>query len=211
MSHGKVRILGIFGVLLILISIGFSMFPLLPHDTMSVIHLIARQRTIAQLVVKDTLILAYRPADDHVQAISELQNALPAWEKVELGLQNGDTSLGISPNLPGDIKLLLLQAQSDFTSIDTSAHYILAHPDPIDQTQLSIVLQHERAYSLTMFQVSNLFDDYIHGMSTVYFGIEVAISVGLLILWIRLFRALLTHTEAKEKEEETALKGGEMP
>lgn len=201
MSHSKVQILGVFGVLLILISIGFGVFPLMPNDTLDVIRLIARQRTLEQLIAKDTLILAYRPTDDHVQAISELQNTLPAWEKVELGLQNGDASLGISPNLPGNIKLLLLQAQSDFTGIDASAHYILAHPDPVDQTQLSIVLQHERAYSVTMFQVNTLFNDYIQEMSRIYFGIGVAINACLLLIWMSFFKELLKRTPKEEEKK----------
>jgi MFS superfamily sulfate permease-like transporter len=200
MSHIKTRIMGIFGILLILFFIAFAALPLIPNSTLGVIRIIARQRTIEQLIVKDVLILAYRPTSEHVQAISELQNSLPVWEKVEAGLQNGDDSLGISPNLPPEVKALILQAQSDFTSIDTAAHQILAHPSQVDQTQLLIILQHERAYSLTLFQVSSLFEDHIHAISQVYFGIGVAISIGLLLIWIRFFRALLRAEREKEED-----------
>jgi hypothetical protein len=172
----------------------------MPNSTLSVIRVIARQRTIEQLIVKDVLIMAYRPTADHVQAISELQNALPNWEKVQNGLQNGDADLGISSNLPSDIKLLVLQSQSDFTSIDTSAHQILAHSSEVDQTQLLIILQHERAYSLTIFQVSSLFEDHILGVSRIYFGIGVAISVALLCIWIRFFRAMLKNDITREEQ-----------
>ncbi|OLD63409.1 MAG: hypothetical protein AUF65_02420 [Chloroflexi bacterium 13_1_20CM_50_12] len=202
MSHTKTRIWGIFGILLILFSIAFSALPLIPNSTLGVIRIIARQRAIGQQIVKDVLILAYRPPPEHVQAISEIQNALPVWEQVQAGLQNGDSSLGISPNLPGDIKLLLLQAQSDFTSVDTATHQILAHPSPIDQTQLSIILHHEHGYSLAMFQVSDLFESHIRGISQIYFGIGTAISVGLMFIWVTFFRKILRLEREKEAQKE---------
>ncbi len=196
MSHGKVRVLGVFGIILLLFLIAFTALPLMPNSTLGVIRIIARQRTIEQLIVKDVLILAYRPTPEHVQAISELQNALPTWEKVQAAFQHGDAELGISANLPPEVKLLVLQAQSDFTSIDTAAHQILTHSSPVDQTQLLIVLQHERGYSVTMFQVSGLFEDSILFVSRIYFGVGTLISLGLLYIWIRFFRALLK----KERE-----------
>ncbi|HEX3640213.1 MAG TPA: hypothetical protein VHV10_02865 [Ktedonobacteraceae bacterium] len=199
MSHGKAQTLGIFGIILIVLSIAFASLPLIPNNTLGVIRLIARQRTIEQQIVKDVLILD-RPAGNYIQAISELQNSLPAWEQVQIGLQKGDDSLGISPNLPADIKLLILQSLSDFASIDTAARKILAHPSPVDQIQLTIILQHEHGYSLTMFQVSGLFEDHIHGISQIYFGIGTAISIGLLIIWICLFRALLKRIPKEEKQ-----------
>lgn len=198
MSYRKARLWGIFGIILILFLIAFAALPLIPNDTLGTTRIIARQRTIEQLIVKDVLILSYRDTADHVQAISELQNALPAWEQVEHGLQNGDASLGISPNLPPEVKLLVLQAQSDFTSIDTAAHQILAHSSPVDQTQLMIILQHEHTYSVTMFQMSDLFESHIQVISRVYFGFGVAISLGLMAIWTRLFKEILRL----KKEEE---------
>lgn len=199
MSYRKARLWGIFGIILILFLITFTAFPLMPNDTLGTTRIIARQRTIEQLIVKDVLILAYRNTADHAQAVSELQNALPAWEQVERGLQNGDASLGISHNLPPEIHLLLLQAQSDFTSIDTAAHQILAHPSNVDQTQLMIILQHEHAYSITMFQMSDLFEGHIQVISKVYFGFGVAISLGLMAIWVKLFKEIL---RLKKKDED---------
>lgn len=202
MSHGKIRVLGVFGIILILFSIAFAALPLLPSSTLGVIRIIARQRTLEQLIVKDVLILTYRSSGDRVQAISEIQNALPTWEKVQAGLQNGDESLGISSNLPGEINLVLLQAQSDFTSIDTATHQILAHPSQVDQTQLSIILQHDHTYSLDMFQMSDLFESHILSISRIYFATGTAISIGLMLIWIRLLRALLRAEREKEELEE---------
>lgn len=202
MSHKKTLIWGIFGILLIFFFIAFAALPLFPNSTLGVIRIIARQRTLEQIIVKDVLILAYRPAPDHVQAISEIQNALPTWEQVQTGLQKGDDSLGISHNLPPEIHLLLLQSQSDFTSIDTAAHQVLAHPSKIDQTQLLIILQHERAYSLAMFQVSDLFESHIHGISQAYFGIGTAIGVGLMLIWVTFFRKILRLEREKEEQKE---------
>ena len=95
MTYGKIRVLGIFGIFLILLSIGFAALPLMPNSTLDLIRTIARQRTLDEQITKDALILAYRPTAEHVQAINELQSSLPVFEGVNAGLENGDQSLGI--------------------------------------------------------------------------------------------------------------------
>jgi hypothetical protein len=197
LSPTKIRIWGIFGIILILFSIGFAALPLIPNSSLDVIRITVRQRALEERIVKDALTLTYQPSS-RVQAVSELQNTLPVWEQVQNGLMNGDTSLGISPNQPSDTKLLLLQAQSDFVNMDTSARQILAHPSPVDATQLSIILQHEQSYYTTMAHVDSLSEDHILWITRLYFGIGIAISIVLLLIWIRFFRTIARKNEEKE-------------
>lgn len=178
------RILGWFGVFILLVCIAFQALPLMPNSGLNTFHLAARQRVLEERIVKDVLILACRPQDEHTEAISEMQTVMPVWEEVEKGLQNGDTSLNISPNLPGDFKMMMLQAQPDYSYLDAAARRILAHPEPADQTQVSIVLQHSQGYYLYMGEAVNVLQDDINGVARIYFGIGLGIEIFLMIIWI---------------------------
>jgi hypothetical protein len=180
-----IRIFGWFGVFLLLVSLLFEALPLLPNNALNSFHLAARQRGLEEHIVKDTLMLAYRSSsDDHAEAISELQTALPLWEKVQNGLQDGDTSLGISSHLPNDVRVLLLQAQPDFIYLDAAAHHILAHPSPVDATEIDIILQHDQNYFLTMGQAVIAYQDDINNAARTFFVIELVLGILLMILWI---------------------------
>lgn len=179
------RVMGSFGIVLLLIIIALEALPLLNNtDSINIFHLVARQRVLEERVVKDALILAYRASpDEHAEAISEMQTSLPTWEKVQNGLQNGDGSIGIPQNyLPSDLKLLLTQTQPDFTYLDAAARKILAHPSPVDLVQLSIVLQHDQGYYISMAQVVNSAQDHIQGAARIYFSIELIVALILLIV-----------------------------
>ncbi len=179
------RALGWLGVFLLLASLAFEALPLIPRNTLNTFHLAARQRVLEEHLVKDIFMLAYRTdSDDHAEAISEMQTALPAWERVQNGLLNGDASLGISPNLPGDVKIMLLQSQPDFSYLDAAAKRILAHPSPVDPTQLTIVLQHSQAYYLSTGQAVSLFQQDISDTARAYFEWELGIGVSLMLIWI---------------------------
>jgi hypothetical protein len=144
-----------------------------------------RQRSLEERIVKNTLILAYRASpDERAEAINELQNTLPTWEKVQTGLRNGDASLGISPNLPTEVKLLLAKIQPNFASIDTSARKILEHPSSVDPVQINIILQHSQLYYLTMAQASDAFQESILNNARIYFSVELAIGIVLILMWI---------------------------
>lgn len=126
----------------------------------SIINQSGLQRARVQAITKDVLILAYRPG--HIQAISELQNTLPAWEETQNGLMNGDPALQLTSHIPDDVKQLVLTTQPDFTSIDTAAHYILDHAaTPIDAIQVDIIVSHEHSYTLAMTQVVNAWQQHI--------------------------------------------------
>jgi len=177
-------ILGWLGIFLFIVSILFEALPLMRGNGLNTFHLIARQRVLEQRIVTDVLTLAYRPDDEHPEALSELQTALPVWEKVQIGLQKGDDSLGISPNLPSNVKLYLLQMQPDFSYMDVAARQILTHHDPVDPDQVIIILQHEQPYYLSMAQAVILFQDDIDNAAKIYFSIELGIGIALMSIWI---------------------------
>jgi hypothetical protein len=185
MAQNKTRILGGFSVFLLIISLAFEALPLLPSNTLNSFKVISLQRALGQRIAKDALILAYdNSPDERTEAISEMQNVLPYWEKIQNGLQHGDTSLGIPSNLPSDISLIAAQSQPDFTYMDTSAHKILAHPSPVEPVQLSIILQHNNTYFLSMAQITNLMQQHIQSAAQMYFAIELCIGIALMLIWI---------------------------
>jgi len=186
-----IGILGWFGIFLLVVSLLFESLPFMPDNTLNTFHLAARQRVLEEHIVKDVLILAYRPSpDEHAEAISEMQTALPVWEQVQVGLQNGDASLGISPHLSGDVKLMLLQTQPDYTYLDAAARHILAHPSPVDQEQVTIIMQHNQNYYISMAQTVNVFQDDIYNVTRIYFGIELGMGILLIIIWIVFMRSM---------------------
>lgn len=200
------RILGWFGIFLLLIILAFEGMPLLPSDnTLNTFHLAARQRVLEERIVKDTLILAYRPSNEHAQAIAELQTALPVWEEVQGGLQIGDQSMGISPHLPGDMKMLLLQAQPSFAYIDASARKILARPSSLDPTQVSIILQNNQGYYLTMGDAVESLQDDINNTVRIYFWIELVMGLLLLLIWLGF--QLATRSLYKRLEDDQTEQG----
>jgi hypothetical protein len=179
------RILGWLGIILLFFTLAFEALPLMSNTTLGTFRLMTRQRVLQQRIVKNVLILAYQTSsDEHVEAINELQTTLPVWEQVQKGLRLGDASLGISANLPGDIELLLTQAQPDFAYMDAAARQILARPSPVDPVQLAIIQQHDQPYYLTMAQVSDLFQERIQGAAKIYFGIELGMGIALMSIWI---------------------------
>jgi len=195
--------LGWLGVFLFIVSIAFEALPLMHSNALGTFHLIARQRVLEQRIVTDVLILAYRPQEEHAEALSELQTALPVWERVQKGLMNGDDTLGISPNLPSNIKLYLLQMQPDFSYMDTAARQILAHHSPVDPDQLAIILQHEQPYYLSMAQAVIVFQDDVDNAAKIYFSIELSIGIVLMSMWITFllsFRSLTKGQNSKQKE-----------
>lgn len=180
-----VRVLWGLGIFLLLVMLAFEALPLLSNTALGTFRLMTRQRVLEQRIVKNVMVLAYRTdQDEHAEAISELQTTLPVWEKVQKGLQDGDPSLSLSPNLPSDLKLLLTQAQPDFVYLDTAAHQILTHPSPVDQAQVLIVLQHDQPYYLTMAQANDLLQERLQNAAKIYFSIELGIGITLMSLWI---------------------------
>jgi len=203
MSPNKIRILGGFGIFLLIISLAFEALPLLPNNTLNVFSIIALQRTLGQRVAKNALVLAYRTSpDEKAEAVGELQNVLPYWEKVQSGLAHGDPSLSIPAHLPSDISLIVLQSQPDFAYMDTAAHKVLSHPSPVDPVQISIILQHDNAYFLSMVQITNLMQQHIQSAAQMYFIIELCIGIGIMIIWIVFILSVKSALNKAHKAEQ---------
>lgn len=204
------RIMGTAGIILVLIIIASDALPIISNtNSISIFHLVARQRALEERLVKDTLLLTYRSSTDEAEAVSEMQTALPLWEKVQNGLYSGDPSLGMPQRLPSDLKLLIVQAQPDFFYLDSAFHHILAHPNPVDPVQLTIVLQHNQSYYLAMEQVVNNAQDHIQEGAKIYFSIELIIALIALIIALTfliiadrtLGKMIAKDKELLEKEE----------
>jgi hypothetical protein len=158
------RIAFIASIALLILLAGFVLLPL-TYSEADLVSQSCLQGMRAQKIAKDALTLEYRPASAHIQAISEIQNTLPAWEKEQTQLVQTHNT---------DIQTLLSQAQPDYVALDTAANKLLAHPD--DTTQIQIILQHERNYSLIMNQVSVLIQDRIDAVNTELIVTQVVIA-----------------------------------
>lgn len=149
-----VRILTITMLVLLLLLALFQAIWVFGGSETSIMNQAGLQRTRAQAIAKDVMILAYRPAAEHPQAISELQAVLPRFEQTQAGLQNGNADLSLPNHVPDDILLPLSASQSDFVALDTAARLIASHPDTsVDPVELSIVISHASMYSQDMTAV----------------------------------------------------------
>lgn len=182
------RFTTIVGMILLLGAVLLEILPILPSSiptTVSIIHRINQQGALAERIDKDVLVLACRPGSEHAQAVSELQVTLPAFEKVQAGLQGGDPSLNLPMRRPQDVQLLLLQSQSDYIAVDTAVKAILAHTDsPIDPNQIAIIQQHERPYFLAINYAAKTWEGHIEDNALEFFWTELWISICLMLLWI---------------------------
>lgn len=171
-------------ILLILLGLFQSIWVLSGSGT-SIMNQVGLQRVRVQAITKDVLILAYRPVDEHVQSVSELQNVLPMWEKVQLGLQQGDKSLQLPAHPPDEVLQALALARSDYTAIDTAARVILANADkPVDPIQMTIIVSHEHGYAVAMSQVANAWQSHIDDAFIQIFYWESGIVLVLIVLLI---------------------------
>jgi hypothetical protein len=192
------RAIAIIGIVILLASILLEMIPVFSNgvnEVVNAIHVTNQQPALAERITKDALLLT-QPGD-HSQAILELQVSLPVFEKNQMGLMKNDPSLQLPDHIPGDVSLLLVQAQPDYVAIDSAARSILQNADPpVDQNQLAIIEQHERPYFLEMSFVAQTWQGHIIGNAITFFWTELWMSTGvafLLLLWavlpalIRLF------------------------
>lgn len=199
------RFIVIIGMILLLSSILLEMIPVFTDgskEVVNAIHLTNQQYALAERIDKDVLILAYRPEAEHASAILELQVTLPHWEQVQSGLQTSDPTLQLPAHVPGDVQLLLIQAQPDYTAIDSAARSILANTDPpVDPNELAIVQQHERPYFLEMSTVSKIWEGHMEQNATAFFQLELWFGVGLLVLLIAYWiPGRVIHNRALKKE-----------
>lgn len=182
-----IRIIFIVGIVFLALIVASDAWPLFSSSSMQFSRRAIAQRGLAERITKNALIIVCGDKSLRAQSIGELQVTLPGWERVQRGLLNGDAELGLSQDVPGNIKIVLLQARGDFSAIDAAARAILAHPDnPANATQLAIILDHEQEYYLAMASVADLWQDNIVAISKIYFGVRLAIGLILISSWILL-------------------------
>lgn len=186
--HQYAKLITITCMLLCLILGGFQSIWVMGGSASSIMLQVGLQRSRAQAITKDVLILLYRPQSEHVIAISELQTILPLWEKTQQGLQQGNTALQLPMNIPMDISTLTLQALPDFLAMDTAVNSIVSHTGKnIDPVQASIVLLHQPMYSETMSELEITWKQHIDDAFLHIFIIESSITGVILLLLILIF------------------------
>jgi acetolactate synthase regulatory subunit len=149
-------------------------------NSTDIINQTALQSVRAQRIAKDVLILAYRPVGDHAQAISEMQNTMPVWESEQRTLQLIVNS---------DSHLLVNQSQPDFVAIDVATNKLLAHQtEKVDLTQVQIILDHERNYTLIMNQLSTLRQSHIQNSNIILFFVQMIVITFIIASIVVLFR-----------------------
>ncbi|SRR6266702_1406388 len=168
----------------------------------NVMSQVGLQRARVERLTKDALIIAGTSGgpSDFTQAVSEAQNILPNWQATQKGLQVGDPALGLPAHPPANILLLVTQAQSDYTSINTALQHILANPtDQSDKAkiQLQIVLDHENNYYIVMSQVNIFWQQRIDEVFWHLFIIETVLVMLVALLVILSFIGFLRwiHTQ----------------
>ncbi|HLZ64374.1 MAG TPA: hypothetical protein VKR06_46180 [Ktedonosporobacter sp.] len=171
-------------LLLLFMLIGFDLYPFITSNDDLVIEQQAwLQVARDEYLAKDTLILAYRPATYHSQAVSDLQTILPGLQQTQNGLLKGDASLGLPDNPSDEVKQLLQRAQSDYVPLVTALKVILAHPDgPVDPIQINIVMMHEYPYSITMAQLAILIQQQAEATNLHILIIKIVIKTLLILV-----------------------------
>lgn len=174
------RIIMPFCFVLLLIEAGFQAIPLTVSGAQ--ISQADMQKTRCEVIAKSALILEYRPPSEHIQAISDLQVVLPRFMQEQATL-NGSRS--------ESIQAYLIQAQPDYQAIVKATQIILAQKDkPVDMTQVSIILAHERGYTTTMNELLIYGLQRLDARTFQVFlfesGIDVLLFMMAAVFWIRL-------------------------
>jgi hypothetical protein len=160
------------------------------------------QLTRTELMVKDVFALAYRPATGRAQSVSELQIQLPAFQRVQNGLMNGDASLGLPVNPSNGVKLALLDAQPDYLQLVAAVQAILTHPDSNpDLTEVNIVAGRERPYISSMYTVVTLLQQEAQTRVTQLQILKMTL-IALVVIFVLLKYLLFTHRVIKKMIDE---------
>jgi hypothetical protein len=180
-----------FCLLLLLIDAGFQAIPLTISGAQ--ISQADAQKTRCEVIAKSALILEYRPAAEHVQAISDLQVVLPRFQQEQAVL---------SAYRSEPIQAYLIQAQPDYLAIVNAAQMILAQKNkPVDMVQVSIILAHERGYTSTMNELLVYGLQRLDARTLQLFLFESGIDALLLIMaalfWIRV--EIIVKRQIKEE------------
>ena len=195
------RIVRPFGIVLLLLLVVFQFLPLIGGIDADTINAAGIQRTRAEVLAKDALILEYRPVDMHPQAISDIQTTLPLFEQEQAAL---------STDARPDVQIIATQEKPDYLAIDAAAHVILAKPDgPVDPIQVAIILMHDRQYVIAANSVVLILQQsaerrvwWLFGIQACIDGCVIAIGIVFGIYEDRAFTGVIHSLETQKKEME---------
>lgn len=169
------RIILIARVVLVLILLLLLLLPIIKAPS-NALRNASLQQARVERIAKDVLILEYRPTSEHSQAVSELQDTLPVWQQEQTSLATFNDA---------QVQLLLLQSQSDYTPMTAALQKILATPtSQIDPVQVSIILQHEHDYAVTLNQIAMLIQQDSTSVTTQFFVFSLSALALSIILAI---------------------------
>lgn len=205
LTRAYVTITSIGIMLLLLIVLGFIVLPFTGgNDDLQIISQVETQVARAEFLAKETLILAYRPATFHSEAVNGLQTTLPDFERVQTGLLKGDAALGLPANPADDVTRAILRTSNDYQAIDAALKAILARPDqPTDIVQVDIIVQHEILYGPEMYQVVLLLQQHAQSWQIQLLIIRIVIIVIALMSKIGnylLVTRVVMHEQGAEQE-----------
>jgi hypothetical protein len=197
------RVISCFCLALLLLLAAFQSIWVFGGSASGIMLQVGLQRTRVENIAKNVQILENQPAATHPQAVSELQSALPRFEKTQAGLQNGDDSLQLPMSVPTDIAPLVANTQPDYNAIDGALRQILAHiRQPIDPTEVAIILEHEHGYALAINQVNVAWKQRIDSAFLHIFWIEsvlvAANSIVAIIVYFYVSRGIIAKIPPQE-------------
>lgn len=167
-----VRVLRPFGMLLLLFLLGFQSIPVWTGIDADAITAVGNQRVRAEVFARDVQVLQYRSVEMHAQAIADLQAGLPFFEAEEQALANDPRP---------DVQIVVAAARPDYLAIQSAVQAILAQPDgPVDPIEVTILLQHDRPYLLTMNSVSLILTQSSERKTWFLFWTELTLDLLLL-------------------------------
>lgn len=189
-------------MLLLLIVAGFTLLPSLAgNDDLLIVGQASVQIARSEFIAKEVLVLAYRPMTYHSEAVSGLQTTLPVFQQVQGGLLNGDASLGLPSNPPADVVQAMSRTNGDYMAMVAALKSILARPDtPPDPIQVDIIIAHEPAYSLGMYQVATLLEQHAEAWKLQLLVIRmtiIAIALIAKIINYLLVTRVVTHEQTE--------------
>lgn len=168
-------------IFLLLTTLSFLLLPLSRlADAANKLNNLNLQQARCERITKDVLILAYRSEGERAQALSELQDTFPLWQQEQ-------NSLAIISD--PQIQLLVLQSDADYTPMAKATQTLLSQlRTPPGLLQVTIILQHDHGYEVTMNQLVTLIDQDIVNNEQQFLLIESAfVGVGLILVILSRF------------------------
>jgi signal transduction histidine kinase/DNA-binding response OmpR family regulator len=131
-----------------------------------VINLAGRQRMLSQRLTKAALAINSTPSeDDRQNRLEELQSVTELWERSHLGLQQGDTELGLPGNNSTQVTQMFAQIEPQHQAMLAAAREILRLNPVGDDSQrdrilpyLNTILRNEQVFLLGMDKIVFQYD-----------------------------------------------------